>query len=159
MEYYSIQKACDMAGVTNTLMKRLIREERISLRNGKIPEDVVCKIADENKKYVCLREYSFLHENEQFHGSIAHDRNNLLDVLEENEFFGIEISEPKDLLIGSVKDILFFQRSEMPFLDSKLKDFSRIWTYRKTKDTQSIEKYKEYWYCKTFKKVSFRSIL
>ena len=123
MEYYSIQKACDMAGVTNTLMKRLIREERISLRNGKIPEDVVCKIADENKKYVCLREYSFLHENEQFHGSIAHDRNNLLDVLEENEFFGIEISEPKDLLIGSVKDILFFQRSEMPFLDSKLKDF------------------------------------
>lgn len=123
MGYYSIQKACDMAGVTNTLIKRLIREERIFLSNGKIPEDVVCKIADENKKYISLREYSSSHDNDQFHGNIARDRNNLLDVLEENEFFGIEIYEPTELLIGNGKDILYFYRSEVPFLDSKLKAF------------------------------------
>lgn len=123
MEYYSIQKACDMTGVTNTLIKRLIREERISLSNGKIPKDVVCKIADENKKYISLREYSSSHDSNQFHGNTAKDRNNLLDTLEEQEFFGIEIFEPTELLIGNGKDILYFKRSEMSFLDSKLKDF------------------------------------
>ena len=123
MEYYSIQKACDMTGVTNTLIKRLIREERISLSNGKIPEDVICKIADENKKYISLREYSSSHDSNQFHGNTAKDRNNLLDTLEEQEFFGIEIYEHTELLIGNGKDILYFQRSEVPFLDGKLKAF------------------------------------
>ena len=123
MEYYSIQKACDITGVTNTLIKRLIREERISLSNGKIPEDVACKITDENKKYISLREYSSAHDSDQFHGNTAKDRNNLLDTLEEQEFFGIEIYEPTELLIGNRKDILFFQRSEVQFLDSKLQDF------------------------------------
>lgn len=123
MEYYGIQKACDMTGVTNTLIKRLIREEKISLSNGKIPENVVCKIADENKKYISLREYSSSHDSNQFHGNTAKDRNNLLDTLEEQEFFGIEIYEHTELLIGNGKDILYFQRSEVPFLDSKLKAF------------------------------------
>lgn len=112
-----------MTGVTNTLIKRLIREERISLSNGKIPEDVICKIADENKKYISLREYSSSHDSNQFHGNTAKDRNNLLDTLEEQEFFGIEIYEHTELLIGNGKDILYFQRSEVPFLDGKLKAF------------------------------------
>lgn len=123
MEYYGIQKVCDMTGVNNTLIKRLIREEKISLSNGKIPENVVCKIADENKKYINMREYASSHNSNQFHGNTAKDRNNLLDTLEVQEFFGIEIYEPTKLLIGNRKDILYFQRSEVPFLDSKLKDF------------------------------------
>lgn len=129
MEYYSIQKACETANITNALMKRLIREEKIPLINGKIPEDTVCKIANENNRYISLREYSSVHDNKQFHGNIAKDRNSLLDVLEEQEFFGIEIFEPKDLLIGNEKDILYFQRSEMPFLDIKLKVFFQEYGY------------------------------
>lgn len=123
MEYYSIQKACDISGTTNTLMKKLIREEKISLCNGKIPSDAVDKVMAENKAYINLREYSSEHVCGKFQGKTAKDRNNLLDYLEENEFFGIEIITPKELLIGSEKDILFFRRTDVFYIDKKLQTF------------------------------------
>lgn len=123
MEYYSIQKACEISGTTNTLMKRLIREEKISLCDGKIPSDAVDKVMAENKAYISLREYSSEHVCGRFQGKTAKDRNNLLDYLEENEFFGIEIITPKELLIGSEKDILFFRRIDVFYIDKKLQTF------------------------------------
>lgn len=123
MEYYSIQKACDISGTTNTLMKKLIREEKISLCNGKIPSDAVDKVMAENKAYISLREYSSEHVCGKFQGKTAKDRNNLLDHLEENEFFGIEIITPKELLIGNEKDILFFRRTDVFYIDKKLQTF------------------------------------
>lgn len=123
MEYYSIQKACEITGTTNTLMKRLIREEKISLCDGKVPSDAVDKVMAENKAYISLREYSSEHVCGKFQGKTAKDRNNLLDYLEENEFFGIEIITPKELLIGSEKDILFFRRTDVFYIDKKLQTF------------------------------------
>lgn len=123
MEYYSIQKACEISGTTSTLMKRLIREEKISLCDGKIPSDAVDKVMAENKAYISLREYSSEHVCGRFQGKTAKDRNNLLDYLEENEFFGIEIITPKELLIGSEKDILFFRRIDVFYIDKKLQTF------------------------------------
>lgn len=123
MKYYSIQKACETAGVKNTLMKKLIREGKISVYDGKIPADVVDKIVNENKAYISLREYSSQHDGRHYHGNTAKDRNKLLDYLEENEFFGIKIYELNELLIGNEKDILFFQRSDVMVLDEKLQAF------------------------------------
>lgn len=123
MEYYSIQKSCEITGTTNTLMKRLIREEKISLCDGKVPSDAVDKVMAENKAYISLREYSSEHVCGKFQGKTAKDRNNLLDYLEENEFFGIEIITPKELLIGSEKDILFFRRTDVFYIDKKLQTF------------------------------------
>lgn len=123
MEYYSIQKACEITGTTNTLMKRLIREEKISLCDGKVPSDAVDKVMAENKAYISLREYSSEHVCGKFQGKMAKDRNNLLDYLEENEFFGIEIITPKELLIGNEKDILFFRRTDVFYIDKKLQTF------------------------------------
>lgn len=123
MNYYSVQKACEMAKVSKTLMQKLICEEKIVLYNGKLAEDVIMKIMNENKKYISLREYALQHNNDQFHGKIARNRNNLLDVLEKHEFYGLVIYEPEELLIGSEKDILFFKRSDVEFLDDKLKVF------------------------------------
>lgn len=123
MEYYSIQKACEITGTTNTLMKRLIREEKISLCDGKVPSDAVDKVMAENKAYISLREYSSEHVCGKFQGKTAKDRNNLLDYLEENEFFGIEIITPKELLIGNEKDILFFRRTDVFYIDKKLQTF------------------------------------
>ena len=123
MEYYSIQKACEITDTTNTLMKRLIREAKISLCDGKVPSDTVDKVMAENKAYISLREYSSEHVCGKFQGKTAKDRNNLLDYLEENEFFGIEIITPKELLIGSEKDILFFRRTDVFYIDKKLQTF------------------------------------
>lgn len=123
MEYYSIQKACEITDTTNTLMKRLIREAKISLCDGKVPSDAVDKVMAENKAYISLREYSSEHVCGKFQGKTAKDRNNLLDYLEENEFFGIEIITPKELLIGSEKDILFFRRTDVFYIDKKLQTF------------------------------------
>lgn len=125
MEYYSIQKACEKAEVTKTLIKRMIREKKFSLCDGKLPADAVDKVMVENKAYISLGEYSSEHDCGKFHGKTAKDRNNLLDYLEENEFFGIEIITPKELLIGNEKDILFFRRSDVIFLDKKLQIFFR----------------------------------
>lgn len=123
MEYYSIQKACEKAEVTKTLIKRMIRERKISLCDGKLPADAVDKVMVENKAYISLGEYSSEHDCGKFHGKTAKDRNNLLDYLEENEFFGIEIITPKELLIGNEKDILFFRRTDVFYIDKKLQTF------------------------------------
>ena len=97
MNYYSVQKSCEMAKVSKTLMKKLICEEKIVLYDGKLAEDVIMRIMNENKKYISLREYALQHNNDQFHGKIARNRNNLLDVLEKHEFYGLVIYEPEEL--------------------------------------------------------------
>ena len=103
----------------------MIREKKFSLCDGKLPADAVDKVMVENKAYISLGEYSSEHDCGKFHGKTAKDRNNLLDYLEENEFFGIEIITPKELLIGNEKDILLFRRSDVIFLDKKLQIFFR----------------------------------
>ena len=123
MNYYSIRKACKMAKVSEILMKKLICEEKIFLCNGKLSEDVIMKVMNENKNYISLREYASQHDNDQFSGKKARDRNNLLNVLEKHEFFDLVIYDPEELLIGTEKDILFFKRSDVKFLNDNLKVF------------------------------------
>lgn len=127
MTNYSITEATRMTGCTRGLIEKLIFNGKIEVCNGKIPKEYVEIIIQEKQTYISLLEYAKNHTSNMFNGEISKNRNKLLDTLEEQEYFGLEICYPDELLSGTPRDGIFFQRQDVKQLDLKLEKFFLIY--------------------------------
>ena len=128
-EFYSISAVIKMVGIPRYHIDSLIHEGRINPVDGKITGKDVFKMMSEKKEYISLLGLATSYSSERFKGEKYNDREKLLDYLEENEFFGVEIIEPENLLTASRRDGFYIRRKDIQIIDTNisryLNDFGR----------------------------------
>lgn len=124
MMFY-IAEAAKQVGLTAGRIKDLIANGVITAVDGKIPDETINRMLDERREFISLLEYAVSHSNERFVGQAVKDRRALVDVLEDNGFFGLQTLDWTDLITGVQRDELFFRRADIQELDSRLAIFFR----------------------------------
>lgn len=121
---HSINAASKLLDVSADRIKTAVAEGKISLQAGMVTSEVLEKILSQKKKYIGFCGYAMLHESESFNPGLCRYREKLLDALEVNGFFGVEIIETVEILCTERKDEPFyFFRRDIEFLDEKLDGF------------------------------------
>ena len=123
MTWYTVPEAQKLTGVSRNQLNSLILYDKVPTQNGMLGEDTVSRILHEKETYISLLEYALVHTSERFNGKSASDRRKLLDVLENNHYFGLQVTAAYELLIGTDKDVVFFYRKDMGTLDANLASF------------------------------------
>lgn len=118
---YTLAEATKATGFSRNRLEEIVEKAGQKIDSG-VPEDVVDDILQEQSKYISFREFAATPRGEKYDGATS-SKNKLLDELELNSFFGVELIEPDDLLIGKLSDIVFFKRSDIPVLENHLCQF------------------------------------
>lgn len=137
---FTIRKAAQLTGCRYTLLEKLVVEGRIILEDDKISLRDIERIVEENEKYISMYEYAIINTSERFNGEMAKDRNALLDILEENNFFGIQIIDPRNILTGNERDEVFFSRNDISVLDEKLAGFLGLFSLTESEKVKKLIK-------------------
>ena len=130
----TITEASRITGLSTSRVQQIV--DNIGRTVPAMPlEDIVHDIQEEQRLYISFSEYA-AQERGRYTGDYK-SKGKLLDNLEVNDYYGIEITEPDDLLIGTRTDRCFFRREDIPTLDRCLAEF--FGSHAKTED----EKVKE----------------
>lgn len=123
MTEYSIKETINLTGCTRGLLERLAFDEKIEIHNGMILSEYVDTLIQEKETYISLLEYSKTHSSGNFNGNKSQDRDKLHDIIEQHDYFDLEVHHPDELLSGASRDGIFFLRNDICALNQKLKEF------------------------------------
>ena len=123
MTEYSIKETINLTGCTRGLLERLAFDEKIEIHNGMILSEYVDTLIQEKETYISLLEYSKTHSSGNFNGNKSQDRDKLHDIIEQHDYFDLEVHHPDELLSGASRDGIFFLRNDICGLNQKLKEF------------------------------------
>ena len=121
MNRYNMTEAIRATGLTQTRVLDIVQKAGGSVIGG-IPADVINDVAKEQETYISFREFAAKPRGDRYNGSTS-CKNKLLDELELNDYYGVELFDPEDLLIGVSNDIVFFRRVDVPKLEFNLVQF------------------------------------
>lgn len=121
MNRYNMTEAIRATGLTQTRVLDIVQKAGGSVIDG-IPADVINDVAKEQETYISFREFAAKPRGDRYNGSTS-CKNKLLDELELNDYYGVELFDPEDLLIGVSNDIVFFRRVDVPKLEFNLVQF------------------------------------
>lgn len=147
---YTLKQVAEMIGRSTEHLKRQVDEKRIELFEGKMIEEDVNNLLFESETYISLLDFATQHSNERFNGTSATHRNKLLDLLEENDFFDLEVIPTEDLVIGTKRDHVFFFKEDVDILEEKSKEFfsnfgisaeQQIYSFLENSDKRNTNKY------------------
>ena len=123
MMYVPKAVAARKLGITKNRVEDLIREGVLSTEKGGIAEEEIQMLESDRTTYFSFLEYAIEKSNGRFHGKLSTDRDKLLDVLEENDFFGLDHWDWQELLLGCPRDGVFFLRRDRDELDRRTQEF------------------------------------
>ena len=121
MNTYSMSEAIRATGMTQTRIMDIVQKVGASATDG-IPADIINDIVDEQDTYISFRAFASKPRGDRYDGSTI-SKKRLLDELEINEYYGVELFDPEDLLIGFPKDTVFFRRVDIPKLECSLAQY------------------------------------
>lgn len=119
----TITETARLTNLPFTFIKNLIFEGKIELVDGKITDTTVKQLVMERSNYISFREYAIAHSSEKFQGNLIGPRNNLLQYIEDHNYFEVTIIEPSRLVIGIELDVFYFDRKFVAVFDENLKEF------------------------------------
>lgn len=126
MKTYSIKETIKCTGCTRGQLDRMAFDGKIEICNGTISAEYVDILVEEKERYISLLEYALTHTKGRFNGKKSSDRDKLRDIIEQHEHYGLEVHYPDEMLSGTSRDGLFFQRDEVWKLDGKLQTFFQV---------------------------------
>ena len=103
-ESYSVDAVKKIVGCTSGRINDAIFEGRIKLFQNRVSALDMKNILQEKETYISLYDYAVMNSSDRFNGKSQKDRNNLMDYLEQQEFFGIEFCEVEDMILGNKSD-------------------------------------------------------
>lgn len=125
--YYTMAEAQKKTGLTANRIKSILSREN-DIANTKIPKCLIDVIVDEQEQFISFRDFAALPRGERYLGT-PRDKSKLRDYLEINDFFGIQLIDPEDLLIGSEQEEIYFRRCDMPRLEKKLASYFELYAF------------------------------
>ena len=137
-ETLSLTDVTKLTGLSRSKLHQLEAFGRIAYIDNRIPKSTVERILFEQAEYISLLEYCIGHSSPKFNGNNSHDRELILDYLEENDFWDIKQISADDLIIGTPRDGLFFFRKDKKLLDHHL---SHFWKTTGLSEKELVEHY------------------
>ena len=122
-ELYSITEVSKMTGLSRYRLQCIIDENGFCLIDQKISRADLDRILSERQSYISLYEYAIAKSSIHFDGEKSSYRNKLYDFMLANNFWGLDVILPEDLITGTKLDLIFFYRSNVKFLDTKTSAF------------------------------------
>lgn len=120
----TIYKAAQSLGIKKEVLQYQIEVGNIELVDGKISEIVCEKILKQQLSYIGIKAFLKNHDNERFEAKYAKNRNKYIDFLENNEYFGIEIIEPENILFDlPEREDFYITKEDAQFLEFKSERF------------------------------------
>ena len=118
IEFYTMADAQRKTGLTANRIRSILArvDDKIDAR---IPMSLIDAIVEEQEHYISFRDFASSLRGERYLGTTK-DKNRLRDHLEINDFFGIQLIDPEDLLTGSKQEERYFRRCDIPKLEKKL---------------------------------------
>lgn len=117
----TMAEAIRATGLTKERILSIAEKAEVSVSAG-VPYDLIAKIVNEREAYISFRDFAAMPRSERYDGSTSSKRK-LLDELELNDYYGVEVIDPEDLLIGSATDMVYFRRSDVPKLEENLASY------------------------------------
>ena len=118
-----IKQLMQITGCSRGKIDALVHSGKIRRVGNCINSKDAEKIIKEKEIYISLPDLAQSQSNERFNGRVAKDRDKMLDYLEEADFFGAKAIPANKLLVGDMKERLYF------FRKGKLKTFSSACGY------------------------------
>ena len=116
--YYTMAEVQRKTGLTAYRIKSILSRGN-DTANTKIAKSLVDAIVEEQEQFISFRDFAALPRGERYLGT-PRDKSKLRDYLEINDFFGIQLIDPADLLIGSEHEEIYFRRCDISHLEEKL---------------------------------------
>ena len=120
-DYYTMAEATRITGFTRSRIIDIAEKAGVTVVDG-IPADIVNDIVREKETYISFREFAAIPRGDRYDGSTSSKRK-LLDKLEVNDYYGINLVDPEDLIIGDTKDVVYILRADIPKLETHLAGF------------------------------------
>lgn len=117
----TMAEAIRTTGFTRAKLKDILKKAGVPSEKC-IPVDVFNDIVSEHETYISFRDFAAIPRGDRYDGS-TFAKTKLLDELEANAYYGIDILDPEELLIGSSKDEVFFRRADIPKLETHLAQY------------------------------------
>lgn len=127
IEYYTMADAQRKTGLTANRIRNILTkmDDKIVAR---IPMPLIEAIVEEQEHYISFRDFAALPRGERYLGT-TRDKGKLRDYLEINDFFGIPLIDPVNLLIGSEQEEIYFRRCDIPQLEKKLASYFDLYAF------------------------------
>ena len=97
-ELFTIPNAAKVLGLKKEVIQYHVEIGNIELIDGKLSSETVDAIRNQQNTFIGIKEFLVLHDNNRFVSKLAKHRNKYIDFLETNDYFGIEIIEPEEIL-------------------------------------------------------------
>lgn len=117
----TMAEAIRATGLTQDRILSIAEKAGVSVSAG-VPADLIKNIVNERETYISFRDFAAVPRGERYDGSTRSKRR-LLDELELNDYYGVEVFDPEDLLCGSTTDTVLFRRSDVPKLEEHLASY------------------------------------
>lgn len=117
----TMAEAIRATGLTKERILSIAEKAEVSVSAG-VPDDLIAKIVNEREAYISFRDFAAMPRGERYDGAY-YSRHKVLDELELNDYYGVEVFDPEDLLIGSATDMVYFRRSDVPKLEENLASY------------------------------------
>lgn len=117
--------------------------------DSKFPASLVAVIVQEQEQYISYRDFAALPRGERYRGTTI-DKRKLRDYLEINDFFGIQLIAPEDLLIGSKQEEIYFRRCDIPKLEEKLVSYFCLHVFAPKEQVEKLLAGRDNWNTKKY---------
>lgn len=127
IEYYTMAEAKRKTGLTATRIRNILTKMDDEI-GAKIPRPLIDAIVEEQEHYISFHDFAAVSRGERYLGT-TRDKGKLRDYLEINDFFGIPLIDPENLLIGSEQEEIYFRRCDMPRLEKKIASYFELYAF------------------------------
>ena len=118
-----IKKLMQITGCSRGKIDALVHNGKIMRVGNCISSMDAEKIIKEKEIYISFPDFAKAQSGERFNGRVSKDRDKMLDYLEEADFFGAEVIPANKLLVGDMKEHLYFFRQDIAIIEEGLKPF------------------------------------
>lgn len=122
-ERVTVKEASEQVRLSADWLREMIEAGILSADEKGILKSDVKKMMWEQETYVTFYEFATAMKKERFDGQNEKHRRRLMHHLNKNEWFGVDVKDWQELLIGYPKKTVYIRKEQIPYLTECLKEY------------------------------------
>ena len=120
----TVSKAAQLIGAKISILQYHIDRGAIESRDGCILKSAYEDVQKQKDTYIGIKEFLKQHDGGRFDSKYCRNRNKYIDYLEENNYFGVTIHEPEEMLFDlPEREDFYITKEDALFLDFESRQF------------------------------------
>lgn len=122
----TVNKAAKSLGIKAEIIHYHIENGNIGTTDNMIALSICDTILEQKNTYIGIKAFLKQHDNDRFVSKYVKNRNKYIDFLEKNDYFGIVIIEPEDILFDlPAREDFYITKEDAQYLEYKSEEFFR----------------------------------